>query len=347
MSIGGAPITYRWFKYLVSKDNKEPEVGIFPPGAKSSKRVALRDVYNLNELSRKVVVTEEQQFGYRYAVFDTYAHLYAYIRACPSHERRLHETIVGGSYQKPRFDIDIEYEDVHKDYKHLIVDSQGKKVFSDCMKEDDTYQEPMTLVQYADMIKDKLIDAVLSVLSRDGVYLDISKNIIVCNTHRHNKASYHIIIDGYMHGSETEAKAFMLEVIKESGESDLLLSAIDDAVYKPNQNFRLLWNHKMGMETCKVIEEEFYHNGIPYTHKWPVTPSSSDQFNLIMLQTTMLTFTSNCEMLPYYGEEKKAYDAAVLTDEETELAFSLLRDKWVEEQSKNKRHQIIKLFHMK
>jgi hypothetical protein len=342
----------RWFQSLVKKEGR---------------RGSLMDTHNITELSSKIVVACETDFGYKYAVFNDRSDLYAYIMNSRVSERRLHEVVLPGMYQKPRFDIDIEMDEIHQRYKPHIIDREGRNIYptvgltsplhadgvttafpstatGSCLQTSDVASAlpsstlpsndimPMTFLEYGEMIKDKLIDAVMALLAKDGIYLDLSEHVIVCSTHRESKVSYHVIIDGYMHGSEEEAKAFFQEVIKISDEPDLLLSALDDSVYKGNQNFRLLWNHKMGMSVVKLMEEEFMYNGEPYKHVWKQKVINEHHFNIMMLETTMLTTISSCEVLPLYLEEAKA-DNTVLTDEDAELAFSLLRDKWVEEQA--------------
>jgi hypothetical protein len=310
----------RWYPFLVRKeaDENTPQYKI------------LRECYSADELSRKVVIAMETRFdGKRnYAVLDSHIDLYKYIRMSEQGDRLFHEIVPSESLQKPRFDIDMEREEYEADLN---------------AKEFPSIQE------FCHFVKDRVIDAILSVLSRDGIYLNINKNIIVCSSHGEDKASYHIIVTGYTHGSKDEAKAFYEEVMKEIEDKEIVGKYIDPQVYSKNQPFRLLWCHKIGKNRVKVLEEEFLYNGEVYKHEWPCKSKSDDHLNVMMLEASMLTFASGSDMLPYYeSASKRQWDNnLVLTDDESQKAFALLRDEWVKRASADEISMPFRVNHVK
>lgn len=316
-------LNIRWFPCLVRKDADE----------KTPRYSILTECYSKDELGRKVVVCQEiikpvrkfndEKNSRRYAVFESHIDLYTYLKHCDDESKCFHETIIGCSYQKPRFDIDIKESE-------LLSDKNVKDLLGD----------PDSLYEFAHHVKDRVIEAAISVLGRDGIQIDITKNIIICSSHGNSdgtrKASYHIIIDGYMHSGEEEAQAFFEEVMKEldeRGEKNIINRYIDHDVYKRNQNFRLLWNHKLDdVKRVKRLEQDFIFNDSAYTHVFPVDAKNDDHFNIMMLEATMITFTSRCEMLPLYVlNNKKTWDTSIiLNDSQKQGAFELLKSKLME-----------------
>lgn len=125
------------------------------------------------------------------------------------------EVIKGDRPQKPHFDIDIL---------------------------DDT--EPR-------LVLEELFVSVESVLSRmghefheDDFYVYTSHSDEVSK----HAASYHVILPGFHHKNNLEARAFYEEVVLYM----FYRRFIDTAVYKSHQNFRLLWSSKGGSTRQKI-----------------------------------------------------------------------------------------------
>lgn len=304
----------RWFTYLVPGDD----------GKKKQYNV-LKSNYSQDELNRKIVVRRETSFRgkteMKYAVFNTHIDLYNYMKTTDLSDECLHEVIMSGKFQKPRFDIDIKEKD-------MLNDEKLKFWLSDV----DSGEDP--LIVFAHHVKDCVIEATIQVLIRDDLSLDLTKDVVVCSSHGDSssgrKMSYHIIINGYMHSGEDEAKAFFEEVLKElaeMGELDTINRYIDHGVYGKNHNLRLLWNRKLGDKRVKRLELDYTYQGEVYTHRLPVKHINEDHYNIMMLESTMVTFTSYCNMLPpYIDPAKKAWDESIsMTDKQTQDAMDLLK----------------------
>lgn len=309
----------RWYNVMSRKDTDD----------KTPAYKILDECYTRDELSRKVIISREVMLRSgkktrNFAVFDNHIDLYSFIRGSDEEDRLFHEIVVAGNYQKPRFDVDIEKEEYDADPK--------AKEFGELLGVEDG----SGLQQFGQYVKDRVIDASMAVLARNDIHLNLSKNIIVCSSHRSEKNSYHIIINGYMHSCEDEAKAFYEEVMKVIEDKEMIGKYIDHQVYSKNQPFRMLWSHKLGKKNTKVFEQEWLYNGDVCKYEFP-PEKNPDHLNIMMLEACMLTFTSSCQILPYYEKESaRNWDVnTVLTDDQSLGAFELLRDNWVANQDKN------------
>ena len=79
------------------------------------------------------------------------------------------------------------------------------------------------------------------------------ENVLIYTSHGGNKRSIHIVLNKLAHTDHTEAKLFYNEVCKEITiytkaiyTKDKYLDFIDPAVYKSNQQFRVLGSQKVG-----------------------------------------------------------------------------------------------------
>lgn len=318
-------LNIRWFPCLVRR----------PDDTKTPKHCIVTECYTKDELSRKVIMSQEikkTNASRRYAVFESHIDLYTMIKNCQDKDKCFHEVFISGSYQKPRFDIDIKE-------KEMIEDEKVQNLLNSISDNDNSSEDKLAL--FGHYVKDRVIDATIEVLTRDGIVVDLTKNIIVCSSHGISgdtrKASYHIIIDGYMHIGEEEARAFFEEVMKvldeNPQEKEAINRYIDHGVYNKNQTFRLLWNHKMD-DTSRVkrLEQEFTYNGDVYCHNFPSEAKNVDHFNIMILEACMVTFTSHCDMLPpYASDDKKVWDTDIKVDDtQTQEAYELLKKKILE-----------------
>src|SRR4029077_9657986 len=230
------------------------------------------------DLAGKTVVSMEmvgKDRNYRnYAVFNSHIDLFECIKARAHEYRRLHEIVMGGRCQKPRFDIDIEREDLPEGVDDIL--------------------------EFGDVIKDRLIAAIIDVLAQSGIKINLTKNVVVCSSHSHDKCSYHVIIDGYIHGSSEEAQAFFEEIAKVIEEPSITLKYIDDKIYSDNHGFRLLWCHKIKSPRIKIFNTSFTYNGDEYTHQFRSKVRDENHLALMMLEASMVTFISGCDILPIY-----------------------------------------------
>lgn len=252
--------------YLKSKDDE------------SRKGRALLDCYDEEELADKTVVAfETYDRGRKYTVFDDVRSLNQHIKFTPFNDLCMHEVIMAWLPQKPRFDIDIELEDL-KEGEDL--ESTGQKVFE------------MTL------------ESVIKVLKFDGIDLDIEKSVILCSSHGPKKRSFHLIIHGWIHPNHLEAAAFYEKILENSEDPEYLKRFLDHSIYSANHLLRLLHCHKLSDSRVKKLDVFFEFRGQKWEHKSTMKPRNDDHKNFIFFFESLISFRSNCEMMPVYQTKK-------------------------------------------
>ena len=132
-------------------------------------------------------------------------------------QKIFYETILEGK-QKPRFDLELEYE--NKDFEF------AKRYFIEI------YTQVLAGIK-------------IEMQTKEQNYA-FESNCLIFSSHGANKFSMHIIINKFYHHNSKEAKAFYNAVIQYV--SDHLKSygktayTIDPLVYKSNQQFSSLWD---------------------------------------------------------------------------------------------------------
>ena len=219
--------------------------------------------YGMEKLGMSRVVSCETHNGKRvYAVFDSHVTLYNYIMKCHPGSRVMHEVILSDFCQKPYFDVDIE------------IDSE---------------------VNHEDILK-LTIDAIIGVLSRDDVKLDIERDVIIMESHGCKKYSYHIVIANVMHFNRLEAKGFYEAVIDFNPDLKKYL----DSVYSANHTFRMLHNTKYGVFRPLNLVDSFTYNDVDYIHKSKTRPVSDKHLQLVLFAESLVCMVSGCSTLPSY-----------------------------------------------
>lgn len=231
-----------------------------------------------------------------FTVFDDYLKFAMYQKELLPKLRSFFETIPGEKSQKPHFDIDID------------ITPQNKNI---------NFEE----------IKDCLIEQIISVLESFNIKLKLNIDLIICTSHREDKRSYHIIVNNYSHANNIEAKFFYELVIKNIQPE--YKQYIDAKVYSSMQQFRILGSRKIGKENVKIFNEVWQYKGQTIKYMYPVYVESENHKQILQLNASLITTTSNCKILPILIPEQiyRKYDDpnwTGITKEEAQKALQLL-----------------------
>lgn len=305
----------RWYFRLVPK--KAHEI---------SRARALMDDYNLNNIARHLVICatpgmspeDERPLMDRegqplriYAFFDSYLDFYDYMIKFPHHLRCFYEIIFGELPQKPHFDIDVSAHEVQVLYPGEDFET------------------------VASTVRETVISGCIEVLSEHMIMLDLSSDLLMYSSHGPDKQSYHLVLHGVCHDTNAEAKAFYNAVVaKVSARTHgKYVKFIDNSVYSPRQQFRIMGSQKLNSKRPKVFHEVFRYAGAEYTHKYSEDVSDVNIKKLTLLHESLVSFTSGCKSLPSLVPEKAlgygTYDNSTQTidDATVEYCMKLLDDK--------------------
>lgn len=302
----------KWYPFLVANEGR--------------KTFLFRD-YKLNQLNGKIIVAQKLKY-YRYTTCESFTDLNKLIERIPKNERTLFEVILGEYPQKPHFDVDIDREKVDK------------------MIEDDLFPEDIkTKIKETDSLE-KLSNIVISTLLNNIERAFNEKNltlvhdnikIFTSSSKLRGKESYHIILMGYCHPNNLEAKAFYDEV---TSDMDVWIkSFIDPKVYSPRQQFRILGNTKYQKNRFKrqLISFE-WHRVTPegneeiinlnYTPFWTFSEREIKKQKLYLLLESLICQTTGCDYLPNWYVPRPTYvhEGDELTDKEVDLVMKKLKD---------------------
>lgn len=202
-----------------------------------------------------------------YTYFNSYIDFAKYQSKFPIEKCSFHEVILGHNYQKPRFDIDLE---------------------------------EVTLEE-AEHIKDQLIDAVINVFDKNGINLDLRKDLILCTSHGEMKKSYHIIINNWCHSNNKDAKGFYNKVMNELTMEKK--DNIDCSVYSSKQQFRIIGSQKVGSKRPKVFQERWFYKRQEIIYQYSETPENEFHKIILQLEASLLSVTQHCNLLPIFTDQ--------------------------------------------
>uniref|UniRef100_A0A6C0BNG4 Uncharacterized protein n=1 Tax=viral metagenome TaxID=1070528 RepID=A0A6C0BNG4_9ZZZZ len=212
-----------------------------------------------------------------------------------------YELISSSRPQKPRFDIDVSDQSI--DFDSLI---------------------------------EHVIEAISQVMKDLNLEFNLTRNLLMYDSSSKDKMSRHIVIGGYYHQNNDEAKRFYDLVLEKMPEE--FRSVVDSGVYSSRQQFRILGNHKFRSGRYKRFMDKFTFKGETITHQYPVHITSHQQLYTIQLQESLLTEITYCTklVLPEIEDSSEdrrrsnrshGYDYEDLTDREIELSLELLKTK--------------------
>lgn len=236
---------------------------------------ALFTDYPRNSLFKKFLVcwdfTENTKNMKMYSVFPNYLDFVKFFLKIPKHLKCFYEIILGECLQKPHFDLDIVLNELE------IIERKDEIVLND------------------------LINAIVLILGKKNIVLNLEKDICIYSSHGETKKSYHIVINSYCHSNNKEAKAFYYAVMGELPEEYFKKKLIDHAVYSKTQQFRTYQSSKFGSKRVKEIVQEWKYNGEIIKHINHEIPEDENHNFLINFEESMITArTSTCKILPIF-----------------------------------------------
>lgn len=223
-----------------------------------------------------IIRWETYNYGYLFGQFEIDDFIKFY-NDTDDEDKVFHEIILGNKKQKIRFDIDIEKKDMK-----TISNSKWAKL--------------------GDKVKNKLIDCLLETLEENGEKVKKDKNILVFDSTKDDKWSYHIILYGYYVNNAQSAKEFCQDVVNKM---DKYEQFIDMSIYKDIQSLRMLGCHKLGendRDKRLLFKWKYHEENIkyrPYHHT-----NNVDVQNIIILLSTLITSTTGCQPLKSLGKKK-------------------------------------------
>ena len=215
--------------------------------------IAIDNPYGSNERSKSYSI-----------IRDRYNFLINYLNI-PEESRNFYEVILGHQAQKPRFDIDADLTNIEN--KQEIIDS-------------------------TEDVLNCLFDCISEILLEHNIPYNRQINLLVFPSHGPNKRSYHVVIDGYCHLNNVEAKAFYQLVMehiasKITYNSDVIV--IDPKVYSYLQCFRLFGSTKLGKNRIKRFDKALSRTRDPTIY------TDLDNF-----YSYMITAVEGCVYLPSF-----------------------------------------------
>ena len=241
----------------------------------------LKDIYTSAELNEMIIVSFEEDIKIRkYAAFDTYIDFYRYVEKCTDSKRRFHEMTLEYKQQKPRFDIDIKLKELPPN----IID----------------------LFEFGEMIKDMVIESSIKVLQENNVLTDISKDFMIFTSHNDSKYSMHIVLNRLKHPSCGEAMGFYNKCLEISSNKEYFAKYVDNKIYSPEHSLRTLWSTKFNDNRVKHYQKYFKYFNESIEHIIEEKCRSDRHSLLSIFSNSLITFVSNCQMLPYFIEPEKS-----------------------------------------
>lgn len=301
----------RWYTLLIRSKTGYPR--------------ALMDDFPLNSLFRHLVIcytpkylpgntrpflTKEGKPVHLFAHFDSYLDFFEYLQEIAPQDRHFFEIICGEFPQKPHFDIDIK---------------------------ESALQTGDQLDEVANFLLNQVIRGCRAAFEDMKLMLDLEKDILVYTSHGNDKRSFHVVINNYCHSDNKEAKAFYERVMdkvrywtQENNVHKTYTEFIDHSVYSARQQFRTIGSQKIDSNRPKTYWENFLFQGHNYTHKYSEPITDEVRKRIVMLYESLVSFTSNCKLLPSLlaGKSFSDYNFTDRTDlnkEQLQECFNMIK----------------------
>jgi hypothetical protein len=256
----------KWYKYLKSGEGKTGK--------------ALLDFEKLDD--NNLVICQKLEF-LTFGKFNNYLDFAKHmIKNTPLNERCYYETIFGNNRQRPYFDIEF------------FTEPKEGEVFIPEIEADESIRYLV-----------KTVNEELNIIVGGNALKSNKSHILVFTSHANDKRSYHIVIEGYSVADYKQNKAFHDRVVSKYPEKWRCI--IDHSMYKSLQQFRIVNNTKWKAQRYKTLCEKLSLNYLDGSTWIPPTPPESSEHNFIMLlESTLITFTSTCNPLPVLHIEEKS-----------------------------------------
>jgi hypothetical protein len=222
-------------------------------------------------------ICKEGADGKRFAIL-RYIQAYQLSLSLDDRERCLFEIIMGNTYQKPYFDIDVDLA--------APINSHTRE------------QRVRIGTELPKTIKTIVLKEFPQIRDEDVLVFESNRN-------SPNKISYHIIVTGWcVHGSKANRR-FFERIMKDVPEPWKVY--VDHSMYKTVQYFRIYMSTKFGKDRIKDFDSK--------ESTWTPTGDGDPVMELFM--ASLVSYTKDCSILPIdVDEDEVAYDAVELCGED-------------------------------
>ena len=238
-------------------------------------KLSLFDRYSEGDMEDYFLVSLEKAQGddtiRMFSVFEDYVDFMVYQKGIPHKERCFHEMILGHVTQKPRFDIDME------------VGNKGK------------------FPHDIDLVIESLVNSISITMGNLSLLFDPSRHVVLCTSHGKDKKSAHLVIDGYYHNNNNEAREFYKMVISKVNRK--YHKYIDPAVYSSRQQFRMLGNRKPGSTRVKTLRSIWKYKDTMVRYTLGDT-SDYRRTDMEYFRRSLVTETDGCLVIPISSRVK-------------------------------------------
>lgn len=297
----------RWFWRL--KSSNDP----------TNKSKALLDVNDESSLEGKVVLRQVVSkkndssldnggVSMRYTVVKDHIRAWQLMMSFHLLSRTFHEVVIEGSLQKPRCDIDVDFNTFERCNGRKAIDSEELHSFG--------------LEAFNHIVKSFIV-----VMNGLGCDVDLTTNVIVLDSTRHDKFSRHVTFDGFVHRTHLEAKQLYHLVSQDI--DTLYLQCIDPSVYGANQCLRIMGSVKEGTNIPLMFLDSFTIDEEVIEHKYPVKFANDQHKQIVQMSLSLLTSCIDCKHIKGLAVEKKVYksiNSVTINEEIAKEALSLLDD---------------------
>lgn len=261
----------KWYPFLINKGNRK------------SYQCLLDDLgYNSNHLYVRLTTNNYFMFS----SFRDALELRNYMEPFHAEKRCFDEIIMEGP-QKPRFDIDLEDEQL-------------------------TTQELDNRIQ---MIINQVLDGIMMYLPN----ISIQKNIRLFTSHGGQKRSVHIVVDGFFHDTYLDAKGFYDDVIKHVSPS--LSKYVDHGIYGKTKQLRIMNCCKWKSDRIKTLQETFLYHQDTIVCEWGELDNE-----VIRFISSLITVIAGCDRLPSFAKKSAYVKSEDLPDGIVNDAIELTKD---------------------
>lgn len=259
----------KWYKYLKTNEGKIGK--------------ALLDHETVED--NNIVICQKLEylsFGKFTNYLDFAKHM---IKNTPVNERCYYETIFGNNRQRPYFDIEF-----------YTTEKEGEVYLPESEADESIRQLVSIILEELNIIvnNDKDVNALKNNKS----------HILVFTSHAEDKRSYHVVVEGYSVADYKQNKAFHDRIVEKY--PDKYKPIIDHSMYKSLQQFRIVGNTKWKAHRFKTLSDTLTVSYMDNS-KWypPAIPDSNEHHFIMLLESSLITFTSTCTPLPNLVIEDK------------------------------------------
>ncbi len=232
----------------------------------------LYDSYNNQQLQTGLIVCFINNRNQRlFILFQSHLHFGKHLITTPKKDQTFFEIIRGQYAQKPHFDLDFNLKDL-----------------------------PTTI--NPELVKDNLISAILAICKLDQIELNLQRHILLFTSHGEHKKSYHVIINGYCHNNNLEAKSFYDKVISLLSENEQ--KYIDHSVYGKSQNFRIVGSQKLNSNRPKILNTQWNYQGQLINYCYEEEVEDENHRLILELEASLITHVVDCLPLPSFVSQK-------------------------------------------